>query len=60
MNLTTATYLILLEGAIGSVVGTMLMDTFFPKSMYSKWVLLVLGTVAYIELKKKMTATIGQ
>jgi uncharacterized membrane protein len=57
MNLTTATYLILLEGAIGSVVGTMIMDTFFPKSMYVKWAILGLGTVAYIELKKKMTAT---
>ena len=53
--------MILLEGAIGSVVGTMLMDTFFPKSMYAKWALLGLGTVAYIELKKRMTATtIGQ
>jgi hypothetical protein len=45
--------MILYEGALGSILGTLILDTFFPNEMHAKWVLLAAMTVSYIYMKQR-------
>jgi hypothetical protein len=53
MHPSINTSMILYEGALGSILGTLILDTFFSNEIHAKWVLLAAMTEHDVSYKYK-------